>query len=158
MQRLVEASITDPTVLALAQEITVMCAWNDKRCYIPTVKRWTRKHFHYYPDPAVAGARGLAVFGGAKELVRPPILMAKQFRATGVFKGDCDDLAMMQAALLGALATPARFVVIATPKHGGQYDHVLTEGYDGGRWLAMDFLTSYPAPASTVSAPLAWPI
>jgi len=50
-------------------------------------------------------------------------------------QGDCDDHAVLVAALLESIGHPARFRAIAT---GRNFSHVFTETKIGPRWLSVE--------------------
>lgn len=56
--------------------------------------------------------------------------------------GDCDDMALLTAALLESIGHPSRFVAIG--KRPGVYEHVLTETRVGGKWVPVE--TTEPVP------------
>jgi transglutaminase-like putative cysteine protease len=53
--------------------------------------------------------------------------------------GDCDDFAVLLAALLRANLIPVRFAVVRTPGHKF-FNHVFLEASadDGASWIALD--------------------
>lgn len=71
------------------------------------------------------------------EYVRHPERMLEEIRVTGETAGDCDDIAVLGAALGLAAGLPPRFVTVAT-RAGGPYVHVFTELGEGGRWIELD--------------------
>ena len=148
MKAAVSFAVVLPEVVTLTRDITLDCRPNDAKAYIERVFMWNRKMLKYFPDPSLFQ-------NPIQRLISPEVAVA-EFRARGFYTGNCATLAMLEACMLGVLAVPARFVVIATPRAKGTYNHVLTEGHDGSTWTAMDFLTRYPSPESTTQPPLAW--
>lgn len=63
------------------------------------------------------------------ELVRSPALMLHELTRTGCVEGDCDDLAVLAAALGVAAGFPTRFRVVGFTEDG-PYGHVWTEIID----------------------------
>ncbi len=62
-------------------------------------------------------------------------------RATLYYRtGDCDDMSVLSAALLGSLGVPVRFVVIGTnPQKPEAFTHIYVEYLiHGGQWIAFD--------------------
>lgn len=60
------------------------------------------------------------------ETIRTPRLMIQTAELEGVAEGDCDDIAVLGAALGMAIGIPARFVLLAF-QDPGLYTHVYTE-------------------------------
>lgn len=78
------------------------------------VRTWLDRHTRFTPDP-------LGV-----ELIRAPALMLRTIECEGSAVGDCDDVAVLGAALGIAAGVPARFVLLAFLDNG-LYEHVYTE-------------------------------
>ncbi len=58
-------------------------------------------------------------------------------------QGDCDDKAVLLAALLESIGHPTRFVAIAF--HPDEFAHVFVESKIGENWIALE--TTEPVPA-----------
>ncbi|KKM01615.1 hypothetical protein LCGC14_1792680 [marine sediment metagenome] len=70
------------------------------------------------------------------ELLREPEYALNVILEDGVLMGDCDDVAVLAAALAHAAGVPSRFVLLAW---GGPWSHILTEVWDAGSgWIDMD--------------------
>ena len=52
--------------------------------------------------------------------------------------GDCDDHAILLAALLQTVGHPVRFKAVKAQGNGPNYCHVFTETKIGNRWIALD--------------------
>ncbi len=85
----------------------------------------------------------------AVEMIARPEWMLEQVGRTRLV-GDCDDAAVLAAALVMALGIPVRFVAIATPEHPDEFMHVYPEAYAGGEWTPFD-------PTTNQRAPIDWP-
>jgi len=72
------------------------------------------------------------------ELVKSPEYMLREFFAQGEAFGDCDDVAVLAAALGMAVGIPARFTLLGfSPTQ--PFRHVLTELYTPCQgWVEMD--------------------
>jgi len=71
------------------------------------------------------------VIRSAKRRCRPPEHTAFVLQA-----GDCDDFSVLEAALLGALGHPTRFITIGyTPR---AFSHVYLEVNLRGQWIPLD--------------------
>lgn len=60
------------------------------------------------------------------ELIRTPAFMLEKVECEGYAEGDCDDVAVLGAALGLSAGLPARFVLYAF-EGGALYEHVFTE-------------------------------
>lgn len=94
------------------------------------IREWMDQHTRFEPDPV------------GVELIRTPEYMLEMVATTGEASGDCDDVAVLGAALGRAAGLPARFVLIGFRK-GEPYQHVYTELGTPTGWLELD--TTRPA-------------
>lgn len=104
---------------------------------------WVRGHVTFVNDQATAlplesqgiGTPQLPV---VEVLIRPRD-MVDQIRRRGSTIGDCDDFAMLTAALLGVHGVQSDFVTVAADPALESWSHVyLAADVGGGRRLAMD--------------------
>lgn len=88
---------------------------------------WLDTLTQFLPDPSTSEA-----------LIRPVDLL-ERIQTRGIGQIDCDDLAMLAAAMACSIGLRARFVVVAFHP-GGPFAHVYTEvaAPDGALWLAVD--------------------
>jgi len=101
------------------------------------VWHWIKRHVRLVRDSDLA--RDLAgVPDDAEVLVRPVDLLAMPQPA-----GDCDDCAMLTAAMLSALGIPARFRTVAEDENG-PYSHVYVIARYAGREIPLDSHGPYP--------------
>lgn len=86
------------------------------------LRSWLLAHTQFQADPATV------------ELVRTPLEQLTRIARTGVMRGDCDDVAVLGAALALALGLRARFVVLGFGAANAPYQHVYAEAVtpDGG--------------------------
>ena len=76
------------------------------------------------------------------ELIRTPSYLLRQIEDTGRAEGDCDDVAVLGAALGMAAGIPARYVLVGlTP--GDPFEHVYAELLTA--WGPVDLDTTRPA-------------
>jgi transglutaminase-like putative cysteine protease len=82
------------------------------------------------------------------ELLQKPDWMLEEISKGFVVYGDCDDMAMLAAALLLAAGCDVRLVAVLAPDLSGN-GHVYAEALDAGRgaWVKCDPTTGRPAPA-----------
>lgn len=71
------------------------------------------------------------------ELLKPPDMMLEELEQLGEAVGDCDDVAVLGAALGRAIGLPARFRLLAFTR-GAPFEHVYTELLTDGGWLDLD--------------------
>ncbi len=89
------------------------------------LRAYVDRVFRFVPDPE------------GVELLKTPELMLEEVRRTGEASGDCDDAAILSAALALELGYQVRFIVLGF-KLGGDYGHVYTDISSGGPWLELD--------------------
>lgn len=119
MCSIVRAWKTDPSLRALAAQVTSVCGTHHNwTCEIETLHEWVRDQIRFLPD--VAGV----------ETLQTPDLTLEQG------SGDCDDQAILLASLLQSIGHPARFV--ALDLGAGGYSHVLVETLIGNNWIAAE--------------------
>lgn len=126
MRRLVNTSLTDPLVIGTARSIVLTCLPRDVVCRARAIRGWMLEHFAFVNDP-----RGV-------ELVSTPRFMLDQVGARGVAQGDCDDAAVLGAALGKAVGLRARFVVVGFHSTRGRLSHVFTMLRAGPGWIELD--------------------
>lgn len=90
------------------------------------IRDWLETHTEFLRDP------------DGVEMLHGPAWQLRQIHALGVVRLDCDDVAILAAALGKAIGLRARFVVLAFG--GGGYRHVFTELSPRGipQWVDMD--------------------
>jgi len=94
------------------------------------------------PGDYVEGVRhfvtsSMVLVGEPDELVVSPRVMLSNILERGRTYGDCDDAAVLVAALLYAIGIRSRFKAIAQAPDGS-YQHVFTEYNFGGGWIPLD--------------------
>lgn len=101
------------------------------------LRLWLAQHFQFQRDPT-----GRGVFGGIEELelLQDPLILLQQITSSYVARGDCDDAAILGAAL--ALGAPVpfsgvRFALVGLDVNE-PYQHVLTEVLTSRGWLDLD--------------------
>jgi transglutaminase-like putative cysteine protease len=94
-------------------------AERDQQGEVVAIHQWVQDHLRYVKDPLWY------------EFVTYPETLAFE-RADG----DCDDHVVLEAALLGAIGIPSRFVVFAF--RGGPWSHVAMQANVKGRWIPLD--------------------
>ena len=98
------------------------------------IRRWLARRFEFESDPP-----GL-------ELLKAPDVMLREWEDGGKFTGDCDDAAIMAAAVALAAGFRVRWVVVGF-RPGGPFRHVYAEAWDGRRWVDFDVTRPAQFPA-----------
>jgi hypothetical protein len=113
----------------------------DYRGEVDAVHAWMQRSIRYTRDPV------------GQERVQTPEHTAFVVRA-----GDCDDFAVLETALLGALGHRTRFVTIGfTP---ARFSHVYAQVEVAGQWIPIDAITDHPAgwEADGAALRITWPV
>lgn len=83
------------------------------------------------------------------ELLHRPERLLDQIAAGGYAIGDCDDAAILGAALGKAVGFSARFVVLGFFGPRGPFSHVYTELWTGTGWRELDITRTPQRPQTT---------
>ena len=128
MRRLVQGSLTSP--LTVESAAAIVSPWETSCQRAQGVRDYLAEYVRFVPDPL------------GFELLRAPDFMLNQIGTQGYAAGDCDDIAILGAALGKAVGMPARFVLIGfSPDR--PWEHVFTELATERGWAELD--TSAPA-------------
>lgn len=111
MRREVRAALGDPLLEGTARAIV---GGASPRSAAARIRAFLDDRTRFVPDP-------LGV-----ELIRSPVFMLETIECAGYAVGDCDDIAVLGAALGLSAGIPARFVLLAF-EDPGLYEHVYTE-------------------------------
>lgn len=82
------------------------------------------------------------------ELLKTVRYQMRELEHRGEVIGDCDDVAILGAALGHAVGLPARFVLLAF-QHGAPYEHVYAELLTPEGWLELDTTKPQQLPSGT---------
>lgn len=146
MLALVRRDVVDPVVLEVARAVVLPCRSKDRTCEVATIFDTVAGNMRFVDDP-----RGREVIQSPKRMARRLAkgLVAKM-RGTipadaFVMSGDCDEHAVLTAALAGAIGLPVAFGFGGS---GGRariegrtvptFHHVWGEAAVDGRWIALD--------------------
>lgn len=116
-----------PLIRELAEEVIEHVPARDRPGNVRALWQFVRRFIKYVPD-----IRNV-------ETLHTPIRLLKN-RA-----GDCDDQALLLAALLESVGQGTRFVAMGFQR--GRYSHVLAETWLGGGWVPLE---------TTVERPFGW--
>lgn len=123
MRRLVNEGRTDPTIVFLAQQLARNYDRKDYASQARAIHKYVQQHIHYVKDP-----RGT-------EMLRSPF-WTLYYKA-----GDCDDQAVLVAALAEAIGFATRFKTIkADPSYPNEFSHVYSQIQipTTGSWVTSD--------------------
>lgn len=128
MRQLVRDSIREPAqqVRETALSITGTAAGSGPG-YVEQVRRiqsWVQNNIRYVRDPTTV------------ELVQTP-QKTLEYKA-----GDCDDQAVLTAALLDSLGHPAQFVAVGL--NGEPLSHVMVQTLIGDKWYGVETIEPHP--------------
>lgn len=141
MQRLVNVSLGDPLVIETARSIVEGAGvqGRDEIGKYIAIRDWMEEHLSFLPDP-------LGV-----ELLSTPRYMLTQIRQKQYVSGDCDDAAILGAALGKAVGLRAKFRALGFVSKRRPFQHVYTLLLVRGQWANLDTTRSQsfdpPAPA-----------
>jgi transglutaminase-like putative cysteine protease len=126
MRGMVYREFLSPTVRLTASNIVGGLGGKDGVEQASAIRDWLESHTEFLRDPDNV------------EMLHGPVWQLQQIHKRGVVRLDCDDVAMLAAALGKAIGLRARFVVLAFG--GGGYRHVFTELSPRGtpQWVDMD--------------------
>lgn len=93
---------------------------------LAAIDAWLREHTRFLRDPV------------DDELLQTPRLMLAVIARAGVAPGDCDDVAMLGAALAKAIGIRARFVAESYLGPAAPLQHVYTVVLSPEGWRALD--------------------
>jgi hypothetical protein len=139
MARVVRESQVDPLVLETAADIVRSVSGRNKAGQIAAVRQWLKRKVQFLADPA------------DHELLRTPHYMLNRIRSVGRIQADCDDAAILAAALLGAIGIRTRFVAAGFQAVPGPLLHVWTDGLGENGWQELDVTRPEGVPLAAIS-------
>jgi transglutaminase-like putative cysteine protease len=126
MARLVRDNATDPQIITQARRIIDHVPGKDFRAEAEAIQNWVRHSIRYTRD----------VYH-SETLQTPQVTLSERH-------GDCDDQAILVAALLSATGHPVRFRAIRAPGQGEKLAHVLAETRFGRGWVPVETTEPWP--------------
>lgn len=123
MKRYARRALPDPLLQGAARRILGGAA--APAAMAAAVRSWLARVFQFQPDPP------------GVELVKTPRRQLLELERTGRVTGDCDDAAVLGAALGRAVGLPARFVAVGFER-GMPFRHVWTELETPDGWVELD--------------------
>lgn len=138
MRQLVNRSLTDSTVIQAARNIAMQFYPRDFDSQARGIKNFLTEHFQFVNDP-----RGV-------ELLVPPRAMLDTISKRHVVTGDCDEAAILGAALGKAIGLQSRFVLLGFQGKVGSYAHVYTILRGTSGWIPLDVTRPLRGPFPSV--------
>lgn len=125
MQQIVRQSLALPLVRHTASSVVTGLNGRNTVAQAQAIRGWVDHHTVFLRDP-----RGT-------ELLHTPLWLLREIGRQGFGQVDCDDVAMLAAALGMAIGLRARFALVG---RGHGFEHVFTELGDpaGRRWIEQD--------------------
>lgn len=125
MRRLVNRGVQNPLTIRAASVI-IGGVLRNRQAHAGAIRAWIDVKVRFQPDP----------YG--MELLREVPEMLEDMARWGAAQVDCDDVAVLSAALGKAVGLRPRFVVLGFEGPVGWYRHVYTELSDGVAWTEID--------------------
>lgn len=133
MRKLVNESLSNPLVVSRAKDIVQFAGPKDRLAQAYEIKNYLLEHTQFIRDP-----RGV-------ELIHTPERQLRTIDQQYYIQIDCDDFAVLSAALGKAIGLPAKFVILKFLSKSATFAHVYTI-LDVGKkkWFPIDLKTQYP--------------
>lgn len=126
MRNLVNSSLTDPVVVATARALAAAAQVRDTDGQAENIKTYLMDHFQFVRDPS------------GVELLSTPRFMLDSITARMYAQGDCDEAAILAAALGKAIGLRARFILLGFSGSTGPLAHVFTLLRGRSAWHNLD--------------------
>lgn len=117
MRALVNDSVNEPIVVDFARRLATTGGVRQAVAQAVAIRQWLASVWRFIDDPP------------DRELLRSPAYMIREYAMSSVIHGDCDEAAILGAALGKAAGMQADFVVLAfyqSDGSAGRYEHVYT--------------------------------
>jgi transglutaminase-like putative cysteine protease len=124
MRQLVRDAVRDPQQQIREAALNILRGINTFSAQASSIQAWVQGNIEYRRDPPDV------------ELVQTP-QVTLQLRA-----GDCDDQAVLTAALLQATGHPSQFIAVGM--NGNPLSHVLAQTLIGTSWVAVETIERRP--------------
>lgn len=144
----VRAGLADPLTQRLTRRILLTVPRQDRTGAAQMIRLYLGGRFRFLTD-ALAGS--LLVGDSDVELLNTPHELARQILDFGEARGDCDDAAILAAAIGQLAGLPARFHVVGFDGPDGAFRHVWTDLLTALGWLDMDVTRPAQGPLPDVT-------
>lgn len=151
MGALVKREAIAPAIRRVAAECVEAAGNQHSIRLAEAIRGWVARNFRFLRDPA------------DRELLHSPDAQMRQFAAQGFITGDCDDAAILAAAIGVACGCRARFVAVAFLDKRAPFGHVWAEVSPptglGGDWIECDVTRSFQSvPTHLISRVVVYPL
>ncbi len=128
MRALSRTASYDPVTRQTAVKLVAGTSGKDGRAQAYIIRSWLQDHTSFLRDPH------------GTEALHDPKMLLRTILTGNIAHVDCDDVAMLAAALGLAIGLRARFVLLAFGTPSSPFRHVFAELGDPstGRWYEMD--------------------
>jgi transglutaminase-like putative cysteine protease len=128
MRRLANAALVDPVVIETARRIVEDAGvlGRNEGGKFNAIREWLLAHVQFLPDPV------------GVELLATPRYMLDTIRRAQFVSGDCDDAAILGAALGKAVGLRAKYRALAFGARSRPFSHVYTLLLVRGQWANLD--------------------
>lgn len=128
MQELARRAALDPLVRQTAASIVQGVPYDKGNIHAELIRRWMESRVYFLADPTYA------------EALHAPEWSLRQILQRGTVGLDCDDVAMLAAALGLSIGLRARFVVVGFNSPEAPFRHVWTDLAASRRpvWVTVD--------------------
>jgi len=138
MRNIANAALRDPVVIEQARQIIEdagVLGRNEGGKY-NAIRQWMLDHLQFLPDPV------------GVELLATPRYMIDYIRRSHFVSGDCDDAAILGAALGKAVGLRAKMRALSFGSKSRPFSHVYTLLLVRGQWANLDTTrsTRFPPP------------
>lgn len=140
MRQVVHAALSDPHVVEATVNVVRGVSGRSAIHLAARIEDWARHHVVFLPDPLIPN-------GG--EFLRTPDLALQEIRWYGVARLDCDDAAMLTAAMCMAVGVPCQFRAVAYGNTREPFAHVYTQAFTQRGWYPLDVTNTGTAPEET---------
>lgn len=126
MKRIVGEAMRDVPVLDAAKDLIRLSGGTNRLAQAQAIQEWMTDHVNFCRDPY-----GI-------ETIHTPLFMLSRIREQGMFEADCDDYAVLSAALAKAVGMRTKFVVLGFFGKKVPYAHVYTMAQTEEGWMPFD--------------------
>jgi len=132
MKRIVNEAMRDIPVLDTAKTIIRSVGGKDRSAQAVAIAEWVRPRLRFVRDPY-----GI-------ETLHTPLFMLSRINTVGMYEADCDDYAILSAALAKAVGLRTKFVVLGFHSAEHPFTHVYAMAETPQGWVPFDVSFGLP--------------
>lgn len=140
MRRLVLKSMASVMVLDEAKQIIRSVGGKNRLAQAQAIAGYMASSLRFVRDP------------WGVELIHTPEFMIERIHRNGMYEADCDDYAILSAALAKAIGLRTKFVILGFAGSSGPWSHVYTIAETPQGWVPFDVSFGIPDGAITRKA------